>query len=168
MKFRCQAVVPHPTELMHVSAVQLPRRHINECECLGCFGKYRGPEGVNSRPRCASGPLEASRPQRFRIKADLFAGHHVGSIPPTTAIPTATEHDQDHNDENKKRGCIHLGLLLGVSASPRAKPRRLGRPGLLASTFMDRRRGRKPIQLLYKRAMTPIVPGVTNGTREAL
>ena len=23
---------------------------------MGCFGKYQGPEGVNSRPRCASGP----------------------------------------------------------------------------------------------------------------
>ena len=62
----------------------------------------------------------------------------VGSIPPTTAIPTATEHDQDHNDEDKKRGGIHLGLLLGVSISPRAKPRRLGETGASCYRSLDR------------------------------
>ena len=87
-----------------------------------------GPEGVNSRPRYAA--YSISKPICLRAIA--------GSIPPTTAIPTATEHDQDHNDEDKKRGGIHLGLLLGVFISPRGKPRRLGKSGASSYRSLDR------------------------------
>jgi hypothetical protein len=37
--------------------------------------------------------------QSGKIKADQIAGHHVGLVPPTTAIETTTDHDQDHNDD---------------------------------------------------------------------
>ena len=81
-----------------------------------------GPEGVNSRPRYAA--YSISKPICLRaIASDQY--HRP------TAIPTATEHDQDHNDEDKKRGGIHLGLLLesdGPLASQTFKP-----PGIFST-----------------------------------
>ena len=46
----------------------------------------------------------------------LVSGHYVELVPPATAIPTTTEHQQNYNDEDQERGVIHLRLLSIVAA----------------------------------------------------